>query len=198
MPIRSRSPSAPAGSRHSAGAPWILRSDHPILAPHRAALSDNPLTGLGTYRETDLLIRHGSEHRIPGPTSDTSELRTLEMNNGEGIWLFVNTNMSRVTSRAVRFQVSLSENTLEQVNAAARNRRFRLLHPSLRSQPRTSWIRKNHDDHVPSPKYTCDELRAGNNPKRGTCMHDHLFCARFRMGFAPPVWAVEPRRIVCY
>jgi predicted RNase H-like HicB family nuclease len=65
---------------------------------------------------------HGSEQLIPGPTCDTSELRTLEIDDGEGIWLFVNINMSRVTSRAVGFQLSLSESLLEQVNAAARER----------------------------------------------------------------------------
>lgn len=65
---------------------------------------------------------HGSEQLIPGPTCDTSELRTLEIDDGEGIWLFLNINMSRVTSRAVGFQLSLSESLLEQVNAAARER----------------------------------------------------------------------------
>src|ERR1700732_3589380 len=65
---------------------------------------------------------HGSEQLIPGHTCDTSELRTLEMDDGEGIWLFVNINMSKVTSRAVGFQLSLSEGLLEQVNVAARER----------------------------------------------------------------------------
>jgi hypothetical protein len=65
---------------------------------------------------------HSSEQLIPAPTCDTSELRALEMNGGEGIWLFVNINMSRVTSQAIGFQLSLSESLLQQVNAAARER----------------------------------------------------------------------------
>jgi predicted RNase H-like HicB family nuclease len=68
------------------------------------------------------LMYHSSEQLIPTPTCDTSELRVLEMEGDEGIWLFVNINMSRVTSRAIGFQLSLSESLLEQVNAAARER----------------------------------------------------------------------------
>ena len=33
----------------------------------------------------------GSEQLIPTPTCDTSELRRLEMDDGEGIWLFLDT-----------------------------------------------------------------------------------------------------------
>jgi predicted RNase H-like HicB family nuclease len=68
------------------------------------------------------LMYHNSEQLIPAPTFDTSKLRALEMDGDEGIWLFVNINMSRVTSQAVGFQLSLRESLLEQVSAAARER----------------------------------------------------------------------------
>lgn len=67
-------------------------------------------------------LYHGSEQLIPGPTCDTSELRSLEVQGAEGIWLFVNINMSRVKSRAVSVELSLNAALLEQVNRAARER----------------------------------------------------------------------------
>ena len=75
------------------------------------------------------LMYHGSEQLIPGPMCDASELRTLEMDDREGISLFVNINMSNVPSRAVGFQLSLSDSLLEQVNAAAREQH--LTHPAF-------------------------------------------------------------------
>ena len=70
------------------------------------------------------VLYDGSEQLIPGPTCDTSELRALEQDGSEGIWLFVNINMSRVRSNSVAFQLSLNAALLEQVNVAARQRRM--------------------------------------------------------------------------
>jgi predicted RNase H-like HicB family nuclease len=67
-------------------------------------------------------IYDGSEQLIPAPTCDTSELKTLEMDDGQGIWMFVDINLSRVTSRAVSFEFSLLDGLLQQVDAAARER----------------------------------------------------------------------------
>jgi len=69
-------------------------------------------------------VYDGSEQLIPGPTCDTSELRGLEREGSEGIWVFVNIDMSRVRSNSVGFQVSLNAALLERVNAAARQRRM--------------------------------------------------------------------------
>ncbi|WP_341315310.1 type II toxin-antitoxin system HicB family antitoxin [Paraburkholderia sp. IMGN_8] len=63
-----------------------------------------------------------SEQVIPAPTADTSELRTLEMDDGEGIWVFVDINLARVTSKSVNLQFSLLESLLRRVDAAAKDR----------------------------------------------------------------------------
>ena len=70
------------------------------------------------------VLYDGSEQLIPGPTCDTSELRALEQDGSEGIWLFVNINMSRVRSNSVAFQLSLNAALLEQLNVAAQQRRM--------------------------------------------------------------------------
>jgi predicted RNase H-like HicB family nuclease len=64
----------------------------------------------------------GSEQLIPAPTCSTSELHALDMDDGEGIWMFVDINLVRVTSRAVAIQFSLLESLLQQVDLAARER----------------------------------------------------------------------------
>ncbi|TDN63138.1 type II toxin-antitoxin system HicB family antitoxin [Paraburkholderia sp. BL10I2N1] len=63
-----------------------------------------------------------SEQLIPAPTCNTSELRALEMDDGDGIWVFVDINLTRVTSKAVGLQLSLLESLLQQVDAAAKER----------------------------------------------------------------------------
>ena len=69
-------------------------------------------------------IYDGSEELIPSPTCDTSELRALEPHGSEGIWMFVNIDMSKVRSNAVGFQVNLNAALLERVDAAALQRRM--------------------------------------------------------------------------
>ncbi|MGF6575015.1 putative RNase H-like HicB family nuclease [Paraburkholderia sp. GAS333] len=61
-----------------------------------------------------------SEQIIPAPTRSTSELHVLDMDDGEGIWMFVDINLARVTSLAVSIQFSLLEGLLQQVDLAAR------------------------------------------------------------------------------
>ncbi|GAB7521286.1 type II toxin-antitoxin system HicB family antitoxin [Paraburkholderia sp. 2C] len=63
-----------------------------------------------------------SEQLIPAPTCSTSELHVLDMDDGEGIWIFVDINLARVTSQAVGIQFSLLESLLQQVDQAARER----------------------------------------------------------------------------
>ena len=63
-----------------------------------------------------------SEHLIPAPTCSTSELHALDMDDGNGIWIFVDINLTRVTSKAVGVQLSLLESLLQQVDAGAKQR----------------------------------------------------------------------------
>jgi predicted RNase H-like HicB family nuclease len=63
-----------------------------------------------------------SEQLIPAPTCSTAELRVLDMDDGEGIWIFVDINLARVTSQAVGIQFSLLDNLLQQVDQAAKQR----------------------------------------------------------------------------
>lgn len=70
------------------------------------------------------VLYDGSEQLIPGPTYDTSELRALEQDGSDGIWLFVNINMSRVRSNSVGFQICLNAALLEQVSMTARQRQM--------------------------------------------------------------------------
>jgi predicted RNase H-like HicB family nuclease len=64
----------------------------------------------------------GSEHLIPAPTNSTSELRALDVDDGMGIWMFIDINLARVTSKAVGIELSLLENLLQRVDAAAKER----------------------------------------------------------------------------
>lgn len=66
------------------------------------------------------LMYDRSEQLIPAPTCSTSELHALEMDDGEGIWMFVDINLARVTSQAISIQVSLLDTLLQQVDLAAR------------------------------------------------------------------------------
>jgi predicted RNase H-like HicB family nuclease len=68
------------------------------------------------------LMYDRSEQLIPAPTCSTSELHALDMDDGEGIWMFIDINLARVTSKAVGVQFSLLESLLRRVDAAAKER----------------------------------------------------------------------------
>jgi hypothetical protein len=53
-----------------------------------------------------------------------SELQSLAMDDGHGIWMYVEINLVRVTSQAVSVQFSLPESLLRQVDACAKKRRM--------------------------------------------------------------------------
>jgi predicted RNase H-like HicB family nuclease len=65
-----------------------------------------------------------SEQLIPAPTLSTSELQSLDMDDGRGIWMFVEINLARVTSTAVSVQFSLPEGVLRRVEAALKARQL--------------------------------------------------------------------------
>jgi predicted RNase H-like HicB family nuclease len=59
------------------------------------------------------LMYDRSEQLIPAPTCSTSELQSLDMDDGQGIWIFIEINLMRVTSKAVSVQFSLPESLLQ-------------------------------------------------------------------------------------
>jgi predicted RNase H-like HicB family nuclease len=85
-----------------------------------SGVSFNELTH--NARQAVELMYDRSEQLIPAPTCNTSELHALDMDDGEGIWVFVDINLTRVTSKAVGLQFSLLESLLQQVDAAAKER----------------------------------------------------------------------------
>ncbi|KAA0999030.1 HicB family protein [Paraburkholderia panacisoli] len=65
-----------------------------------------------------------SEQLIPAPTCDTTELQALQMDDGNGIWVFVDIDLARVTSKSVGIQVHLLESLLQLVDARSKERRM--------------------------------------------------------------------------
>ena len=89
----------------------------------RAEARGNSLTELTrNAQEVVELMYDRSEKLIPAPTCSTAELHALDMDDGEGIWMFVDINLGRVTSKAVGVQISLLESLLERVDVAAKER----------------------------------------------------------------------------
>ncbi|AUT73994.1 type II toxin-antitoxin system HicB family antitoxin [Paraburkholderia hospita] len=68
------------------------------------------------------LMYDQSEQLIPAPTNSTSELHELDMDDGEGLWMFIDINLARVTSKAVGVQISLLEDVLRQIDGDAKER----------------------------------------------------------------------------
>jgi hypothetical protein len=50
---------------------------------------------------------HCNEHILPAPTSDMSALQALDMDDGEGLWMFVDIDVMNVQSHSVFVQISL-------------------------------------------------------------------------------------------
>jgi predicted RNase H-like HicB family nuclease len=65
----------------------------------------------------------GSEQLIAAPTRDT-ELRALETVGEDGLWLYVDIDLARVTSTAVELQFSVPDSLLRRVDATARARQM--------------------------------------------------------------------------
>ncbi|WP_234775462.1 type II toxin-antitoxin system HicB family antitoxin [Paraburkholderia tropica] len=67
-------------------------------------------------------VYHRSEHVIPAPTIDTSKLKTLEMDDGQGLWMFVDVDLTAVQSHSVFVQVCLRKRLLQEIDLAAQKR----------------------------------------------------------------------------
>ncbi|KXV03687.1 hypothetical protein CR51_16555 [Caballeronia megalochromosomata] len=92
------------------------------------------------------LMYDRSEQLIPAPTCSGSELHALDMDDGEGIWMFVDINLARVTSKAVGIQVSLLDTLLEQVDQAARERH--MTRSALITLAVVHELAGRHDEHL--------------------------------------------------
>jgi hypothetical protein len=60
-----------------------------------------------------------SEHIIPVPTDDMHALQSLDMDDGKGLWVFVEIDLAQVVSQAVRIQLSMRETLLQDIDTAA-------------------------------------------------------------------------------
>lgn len=67
-------------------------------------------------------LYHRSEQIIPAPTDDTSKLQALEMDDGQGLWMFVDVDLTAVQSHSVLVQVRLRKSVLQEVDLAAQKR----------------------------------------------------------------------------
>jgi hypothetical protein len=65
-------------------------------------------------------LYHQSERIIPAPTSDTSTLQALEMDDGEGLWIFVDIDLANVESHSAFVRLSLSKSLLHEIDQTAR------------------------------------------------------------------------------
>jgi predicted RNase H-like HicB family nuclease len=89
----------------------------------RAIAHGNSMDELKTdAKQAVELMYDRSEQLIPAPTCSASELHAHEMDDGEGIWMFVDINLARVTSQAVGIQVNLLDTLLLQVDLVAKER----------------------------------------------------------------------------
>lgn len=93
-------------------------ADLPLACAHGATLDELRSNAQGAVE----LQYDRSEQLIPAPTGSMSELQSLAMDDGHGIWMYVEINLVRVTSQAVSVEFSLPESLLRQVDACAKQR----------------------------------------------------------------------------
>lgn len=67
-------------------------------------------------------VYHRSDHLIPSPTDDMRILQLLAMDDGTGLWIFVEIDLTQVRSRMQRCQFNLDELMLREIDTAARAR----------------------------------------------------------------------------
>jgi predicted RNase H-like HicB family nuclease len=110
---------------------YVIREpDRAGAATLRASFPDFP-GAEATGRSLEELERHaqqmveqtyaGSEQLIPAP-SDAVQLHGFEKAGDDGLWVYVDIDLARVTSKAVGLQFSVLESLLQKVDAAAAER----------------------------------------------------------------------------
>lgn len=87
----------------------------------RASFPDFPIADMSgdSFKElthnaqaTVEAIYDRSEQLILAPTCSTSELQALQTDDGNGIWVFVDIDLARVTSKSVGIQVNLLDHVI--------------------------------------------------------------------------------------
>ncbi|MCI3204609.1 MULTISPECIES: type II toxin-antitoxin system HicB family antitoxin [Pandoraea] len=68
------------------------------------------------------LMYGDGDYVIPSPTHDLRKLRENEVDDGNGSWMFVDIDLSKVSNRAIRLNISLPERLVHQIDAAAEKR----------------------------------------------------------------------------
>jgi predicted RNase H-like HicB family nuclease len=95
-------------------------ADLPLARAHGATLDE-----LRSNAQCAVELEYDrSEQLIPAPTGSMSELQSLEMDDGHGIWMYVEINLVRDTSQSVSVAFSLPESVLRQVDACAKMRQL--------------------------------------------------------------------------
>ena len=98
----------------------------------RAIFPDFPGAGAGgsSFEELERNAKQAvermyahSDELIPAPT-DEAELRAFEERGDDGMWVYVDIDLTRMTSSAVGIKLSVPEALLQEVDAAARERRM--------------------------------------------------------------------------
>ncbi len=65
-------------------------------------------------------LYHRSERIVPAPTNDTSTLQALDMDDGEGLWMFVDIDLADIQSHSVFVRLCVGKCLLEDIDHAAR------------------------------------------------------------------------------
>jgi hypothetical protein len=68
------------------------------------------------------VLYDGGDQMLPPPTSDTSLLKTLELDDGRGIWMFVEIDPTLRTPQSVDLRFNVPASLLMRLDAAAKKR----------------------------------------------------------------------------
>ncbi|WP_167760343.1 type II toxin-antitoxin system HicB family antitoxin [Paraburkholderia pallida] len=91
-------------------------ADFPWLEMERDTIDDLALVAQRLVQR----MYHRSARIIPAPTSDTSKLQALEMDDGDGLWIFVDIDLADVQSSSVFVRLSLGKRLLQEIDQSAR------------------------------------------------------------------------------
>nr|WP_244140692.1 type II toxin-antitoxin system HicB family antitoxin [Burkholderia sp. BCC1047] len=95
---------------------------------YRGALPDFPEVGvegdsygeLQAVAEQLVMARYDRSARlVPPPTTDMSVLQASEVDAGDGIWRFIDLDLSRMTSSSVRIELCLSKRIVHDIDRTA-------------------------------------------------------------------------------
>lgn len=70
------------------------------------------------------LMYEDGDQDVPAPTHDINSLRRMFSKDDGGFWLFVEIDLTKIGSKAVRLNISLPDRLVQQIDAAAKARRM--------------------------------------------------------------------------